>query len=241
MSTFLLLSLAASSVVFAQGIIRTPTRDSTRITFGSSPSGQVELQLRDLSVAVTYPRYGAARGDLNVVFDPSSRYYLWYFAEEDSRSPPSPEAERSLFFQLTHHNLVAYLLPDRMVTFELWIPRIRVKESRNKADNLEDAVERSVDEVRQRLPGSGGGRVPGLEDGKLVQLPDLGFDFYGPPIRPIDLPTTMVGVSYADGRWRIVLENQWRQEVILDDKYSFASTRRLADVITPQSFPPPHD
>ncbi len=239
MRTMLLLSLAASSAAFAQGIIRTPTRDSTRIIFGSSPSGPVSLQLRNFSVELTYPKYGRELGGVSVAFNPASGRYAWIYApEEDSPSYDTPGA---FFFDYESKKLVSYVLPDRIVTLLLRPGAIRVKEFIDKADSLEEAAKKSIELVGRRLSESGGDHWPGLEDGKLVQLPDLGFDFYGPPIRPIDLPTTMVGVSYADGRWRIVLENQWRQEVILDDKYSFVSTKRLADVITPHSFPPPHN
>ena len=234
---------AVSVAAFCQTIVKTPIRESTRITEASSPSGVVSLQLRNFSVNATYPKYGTEPGGVSVAYDPASRFYTWYFADDDPRDPPSYESPGALFRQLIRQlqdrRLVAYVLPDKMVTLELWLPRIHVKEWPNKAESLEDAVKKSMEEIRQRLLQCGGGRWPGYDLEKHTQLPDFGFNFYGPPLSPIDMPTTIARVSFEKGQWRIVLENQWRQEVVLDKNYSMLTTKRLQEAMAPHTFGTP--
>ena len=45
--------------------------------------------------------------------------------------------------------------------------------------------------------------------------------------------TWSAGAANKGGNFRVILRNQWDQEVILDDAYNFVSTRRLDSAAQP--------
>lgn len=238
MRTKPLILVAAITSAMAQTIVQTSVRDSSHVIEAAYPRGPISLQLRNFSVHLTYPKYGPEDGGISVLYDPASMYYAWIYAPD--QGPDDPERSSTpgaLFKKYESKQLAVAIRSDGMFTFDQHPREIRIKEWRGKAEGMGDASKKSIEEVRLRLPGSGGGPWPGLEEGHLVKLPaSLGNEFYFPPMTPVEMWTTINRISYEDNHWIIVIENQWRQELVLDDNYSILSTKKLNEPMTPHSF-----
>jgi len=133
----------------------------------------------------------------------------------------------------------AFVAADRFVVFWPQGAHLGIVERRGlTASTLDEAQTAAVAEVRRRAQTAKAGSDLLLGQGTVdVLLPQsrIPFQFWYPPNENGMMPETteVVSVSRVGGNFRVILRNQWDQEVVLDDAYNFVSTRRLDSAAQP--------
>jgi hypothetical protein len=179
----------------------------------------ISLAAREMLLDVSFPSGGAGRGDILILFDSSSGYYAWKFARllASERTAMLAEDFRS--------HSKAYVASDRLVVFTAYAPMIFVRESAQRAPDLEAAEASALREATNILADIEAGRPRDLK----ISLSKLGPEFFAPALSAGPGLITLAGVSREDGKWELTVEGQWREKVTLNDRYEVTGMARMAD------------
>jgi hypothetical protein len=227
MRNTLLTVVLFSSPLFAVGSVSpvafTESKGSVR---GFSAGGDVTLSTDQFRVDVQYPDGKTERSDVFVVYDPATGRYLWEL------SPVQPGGEPWLTSAFQSGKWVVYAGGDEMVDF--YMPgQLSVQEWTRRETSLDAASAAAVRDIEQRVRALKSGRL----EGTFVEVPlgqAMGKAFACAGFGEPDFSPTcsfhaekISSVTREGDNWRLVIENRWAQEVILDSKFALVSTRRI--------------
>jgi hypothetical protein len=169
-----------------------------------------------------------------VLYDPHAGHYLWH------HFPPGPDDTGKYLTAIKAQRDVPFADPAALV--DAGLPGVPfVKARQGHANSLDDAVSASLNEIQQGLATFEGGYHM---DYKLVPVggPVVGFDSKVPPgFAPIpsgfwceplqswcgNERHTITSISKQGSNWRLVLRNNWDEEVILDQNFNLVSVNQL--------------
>jgi hypothetical protein len=192
-----------------------------------SPSGAIKLPATHFELDISHPDAFKERGDLTVVYDPQTRYYLWRYMSL------LPSYDVSHIYGLRDRNEAIYADATGLVEFDLATAHA-VKVSTWRADSLDAAAHASAGEAQLELTVIQGGGFETCGPCEHLKSVDLsranakGFvcwPFTGSTCQY--RPTTIPSVEKQGANWRVVLRNRWDQEINLDSKFNLVSTQRL--------------
>ena len=201
-------------------------------------SGTLTLPATRFKIDVTYPRSKKVeRRELTVVYDPTSRLYLW---NSFNPNPNIPEDGIRLKM-INASQAMLFVDAAALVQFDFG-DGLAAKVWHGRANNLDAAVSASLDEIRQGLAAFEGRGFH--RDLKFVPIfgPLRGFEAkipagYNPISREFSCepyqsfcPSTdskIVSVSKQGNHWRLVLHNRFDVEVIVDQNLDLVSAQPL--------------
>jgi hypothetical protein len=141
----LTLQLATVFILRADDIGEVAFRRVNREATAFSPDGRVRLQAGGILLYVPYLDGTPTRGDLLVVFDPTTKHYLWRERTHSPRGAFNLELLNGLagnpwraFFSST----------DSITWWHAWNTDIEVQTSTDVAKDLDDALARALSELR---------------------------------------------------------------------------------------------
>lgn len=162
-----------------------------------------------------------------VVYDPKGGYYFWHINvarfPSDATNLSSSLAAGSDAFYVSPIGLIEFAMPGDLGVLARGLC----------AKSLDAALSAAIEEVRRSLTVlSGSGYDAGykqLEVGRQIgrqwscpDSDDANFD----PLCTFHVKR-FASISRQGDNWRLVAQNRWDQEIILDSKFNFVSTRRL--------------
>jgi len=196
-----------------------------------SPEGRRTLPAVRSWLDIRFANGKTQRGDLVVLYDPETKHYLWLFA---------PENPGKLGFlpDLQLGAMGVYSSPAGMVMFCMPTD-LSVREFTKSASSLDEAEQLSIAEIESRLPTfEGNGFATDGTDLSVIQ--QIGREFACPPFGDADFRPVcgfhaerFASIQREEGLWRLVVETRLRQEIVLDSKFQFVSTRRLPGLPQP--------
>jgi hypothetical protein len=195
-------------------------------TFGQTPSEIVQVQTPRGPVAA---QVGVHRADIAfpsrtqpaaivTAYEPVSGLFWWIFTYIDSASPTAGFKGLESAFKL-------YLVNDRLVGFRTRLPSLAIRESSQHATGLQDAMNKAAAVVAEKEAEIRRGTVRWYTS---VDLGQLGRDFFYLSDRAATLdPAKLINVSFADGKWDVLLEGVHKERVLvtLSDSYAVVGTR----------------
>jgi hypothetical protein len=204
------------------------TSTADRMTKASAGSMESPILLREIHINIPLPEGRSFPGDLLIAYDTVSYHYWWLLWGDGGWLPGGTTAD----WFASHAAMV--VVENKIVVF--WSVRVlsRLERVGLSATGIEDAQRQVLDLIRRRAseyvhPDAF------LPDTKSIDLPRLfPWNFWFPPgipVRPIG-HTQILSAHKEGANWRLVMRDQWDQELILDESYAFVSTRRL-DTVPP--------
>jgi hypothetical protein len=189
-------------------------------------SGEVTIPAASLRLDIVHASGKSERTNLVVVYDPQGGYYFW----TNTPAYRGPGDTTSWLSAMESGGVGIYVGPDAIVEFYM-TGLLYAQEHRERASTLDSAIDAAVDDIRRHLPAYERNGYDNSGKGIGVGAA-IGGDFRCPPFRA-NCPdvTKVTSVSRQGDTWRLVIENQWDQEVILDAKFNLVSTRRLTEPV----------
>jgi hypothetical protein len=190
-----------------------------------SASGEVTVPAIRTQLEIRYPGGRVERGDLVVVDDPATGHYFWRYTRLRQ-----PDDDTSFLNVLNSGAEAVFIAADTIVDFYL-SGQFYVQEHRDRANTLESAEDAAIDEIRRGLPAfEKSGYHTDMRSVAIGKGINEGFACPPPPPSPICTSVTkFASISREGDNWRLVIQNRWDQEVILDSKFNFVSTKRLSE------------
>jgi hypothetical protein len=192
------------------------------------------LQVREVWLNARMPNGHSEGGSLLVLFDPERKLFQWrlvtgQLAPGQVRRPTPGESALPPEFEVGAR--MAYVTRDAFVTFTIMPSCLYVFESRDRADNLNEATTASLKAAEASLPEYA---THGPSYGKAVDLsPQLMLSFFqgpegaGSASVPVIGGARIVDVSRQNGEWKIVVQGQWKEKIVLNDKFELISMTRV--------------
>lgn len=219
--TFATLSVLCAN---AQSIsARAGTRFDRGVSTASS-RGPITATVRSLDADVTYVNGKSALGYVAILYEPSSRAYLWMYREVAPAKVATGERPHLRHPNEFMRGWTAVISDQRIVLFSADAFGVSVLESPPEAaTDLGDAERRAFLAARSqlRLLAVGGGPIPIRP---RIELPK---EFSFPPFSPMPKSMKLSSVTRVGTTWELVLECQWREKVVLDDRYRMVSHQKL--------------
>lgn len=201
-------------------IERVPSSASKHSIRGYSAAGVVLLDTVHTHLEVRKEDGKVEQGDLTVIRDNTSGYYIWLYARRNQRGTGS------FLLELQSGRNVVWLDPDGIVDFQFAATLYVMKQTR-KADSLDAAERASIDELQRDF-------LTFEKDGfkrnsKALQVKGLDRDFACPPMNPKcnDGESKITNISRLGDSWRFLLRNRYEVELIYDADLNWVSTRNL--------------
>ncbi len=214
--------LAPAATLMAQFSPIATTRYNHAIS-AKTDLGDVSIAVRQMLVDVSLPKWHSGKGSLSIFLDSSSGYFQWWLAPVAK----TQQSARLVSGQGAHWRM--YIAADRLLYFGFGHPNLIIKESREKARNLDDAEERALSDARRRGLAVLAYKSP---DRVLINLWKIlphnrSENFFAPPGDPRLGPLRLVDVVHKGNTWEVILQGQWQQKIVLNDKYEVTGTARI--------------
>lgn len=184
-----------------------------------TPVGRMVLPAREVLVEGKYPDGKPLLGNLLIFFDPSTGRFLWdcstYHAPLEYRGVPGRLPEhRPLMTDMTRRNgLVVYADSTRLTAFGALPHDISTRESRQKAESLNEAENKALRDASDQLSAA---EHNGAYGWKSISLQEhLSRGFFAPKGSAAPGGFVFSDVARDDDRWEIMLQGQWRVKVVL--------------------------
>jgi hypothetical protein len=216
--TVLLLIVSLTAAMAQINPAVTSKHDST--VTAKTDLGDRIVATREMLVDVTHPKWQSGKGALLVLFDSASGYYQWRIAPRP-KTQQLPEMANIGKGDLDKF----YVAPDRLVYFVLGYPYLYARESRQKANNLDEAEAKALSDAKGRLDSLLAFKQDDQVATNLVKL--LPSQFATPPGQPNRGPLKLVDVVHKGSTWEITVQGQWQEKITLDDKYQVTATSRI--------------
>ena len=198
------------------------------------PAGRMDFPTREILVEGSYPSGRPNRGNLLIVFDPSTGHFLWvydiYWAPQELLREPGrlPLHELRLTKSMQFDNKALYIYKDQIVAFTVGGGPlgIYIRESAETAKDLNDAENRSVRKATAELAAFEEDRMHGWRKVELSK--HFGQDF----LSQKNGPSGIVGLPRLfdvarDDNWEIVLKGNWKAKITVNDKYDVVKVERV--------------
>ena len=216
-STSLLAWESASVVAFTE---------STHSVRGFARGGDVLLSVRRAQVDVQYSPSKRGRGDVIVVYDPLTGHYLWELTRLRSDADPY-----SYLSELESGRWAVYSGQDEMDGF-FFPGELDIQRGTSRAASLDAASAEVIATIGRRVSAGNdrlsdeAAEVPLYRAiGKPFACSDPGEQGFSPNCS--FHAEKISSITREGDKWRLVIENRWAQEVILDSKFALVSTQRI--------------
>lgn len=224
-TTALLLAISCLPLIAEQSVSKVPFTESRHAIRAFSALGDVTIPVIRTQLEIRYPGGKAERGDLVVVDDSATGHYFWRYTPLRQ-----PNDDTSFLKGLQYGAEAVFVSADAIVDF--YLPgQLYVQEHRERARTLEAAEDAAIDEIRRGLPFFE--RNGYHTETKGVAIGNgIAEGFACPTFPPSSIclsVTKFASISRQGDNWQIVIQNRWDQEVILDSKFNFVSTKRLTE------------
>ena len=185
--------------------------------------GQARLQARSIAIEATMPNGITKRGEVFVIFDPVAGFFQWFLATgvsnletTDGYLPVFASGEWATFAE-----------KDALTIFQFAAmpPFVAAIQSHSRASSAIDAEAKALGEATKALSDQEGRSRP--KEWHRVPLLSLGKEFVIAPGRPVPGPMTILAVMKQDGNWEITLQGQWKEKILLNDKFELVSLTRV--------------
>jgi hypothetical protein len=171
---------------------------------------ETSIQAHSVMLDATMPSGAARKTNLFVLFDPAAGFYQWFFGIAYDIEQPTD------FGMLTSGEMIAYTTKGGLTLFRVGGGRLGVRESRARAGSADAAVAQSLREATAWLPDFERGDEANWKGISLRKL--LGADFLAAKGHAELGPLKLVQVSFQDGKWHVIVQGQWKEELVLDSK-----------------------
>ena len=169
------------------------------------------------------------RGDLTVIREATSGYFLWRYAQYSGTDHSS-----SFIDEFRRKASALWVESDGIVEFHM-PSSIYVKKHTGRASSLDAAVQASIEEIRHGLAifESNGFSTNALElkiqelDSDFACIPDNSFCGGG--------KSKIIALSKDGDKWKLVLRNRYDVELVFDSTFHWVSTRNLSDQVKTKS------
>jgi hypothetical protein len=195
-----------------------------RMTKASAGSMEWPILLREIHIDIPLPEGRTFPGDLLIAYDTVSQHYWWLLWGDGLSFPEGTTAD----WFASHAAIV--VLENKIVVFWSLGGSSLLERVGLSATGIEDAQRQIFGVIRERAsryvhPDAF------FPETKGIDLPSRLFPryFWAPPgmsSRPRGR-TQILSAHKEGANWRLVMRDQWDQELILDESYAFVSTRRL--------------
>lgn len=189
-------------------------------TVEGKDEADVQLLVGSVLLEVKMPRGRSDKAELFVLFDPATGFYQWFFTT-------SIEPTRSVYladFTSPSGHKVAYADKEGLTVFEAGWPALGVRESRARAQSLDEAQAKSLREAAAWLPDFERGDKAKWRE---ISLLSLGRDLEAAKGHEEAGPMKMLQVSKQNGNWVVAIQAQWKEEIILNDKFELVGMTRV--------------
>jgi hypothetical protein len=238
-SLYLALYLCSPTVLAAQTaqerieVIPKTTVDA--LGMASTDRLPTPTMFREVHLRIPLPHGGNLNGALLLAHDTASHGFWWLLGNDGDQRPRLTQAD-----WFASHS-VAFVAEDKVVVFwEQGPGHLYVVERRGlSAETIDEAQQKAVDELRRHAATiEKGGAGYGL-GGTDVPLPRgrVPLEFWMSPLdgnAPLLGRTKVVSAARDGKNWKLVLRDQWDEEVVLDESYNLVSTRRLDSSASPK-------
>jgi hypothetical protein len=205
-----------------------------RLAMASTDHLQTPTMLREVHLRLPFPGGRDMNGELLIAHDTASQQFWWVLRNDGVSRLTLDSAD-----WFASHAAI-FVTENKIVVF--WITgsgHLFVVERKGLAAlTLEEAQQKAIDEVRSHTTEIAKGGGFWRKEITDVPLPGERFPimFWNPPNEAGLLAGRNKVISAArEGKlWKLVLRNQWDQELVLDESYNFVSTRRLDSNATPK-------
>jgi hypothetical protein len=198
-----------------------------RLTMAFTGGLQTPTMLREVHLKTPLPDGTVHNGVLVIARDTASGRFWWMLAKSGNAPP-----ERLSTADWAASHAAIYVAENTIVMFWTIAPGqlSTVERPGQAAGSLDEAQQLAVAAIQRRAAEYERGKMWAW-DGTTVKLPRslIPFEFWHPPFQP-NMPrgaTKVVSVSKDGKNWKLVLRDQWDQELILDESYGVVSSRRL--------------
>lgn len=218
------LAALGSALAWAQSVT-TEGAERRRTVPAFSPTGPVELPAVLFRVHVRHAGNGVESGDMVVVYDPVNGYYFWRL---NPLRDPSDSQDLAQDFDVGADAL--YASKAALVDFLMPGGGVFVLKRVQKAASLGDAEKAAMDEVRRNLPiFEERGYDPGYKEADVRAAIGGAWACAEDDVRANCGfgAKRLVSIREAGENWTIVAQNRWNQEIVLDARFNFVSTRPL--------------
>ncbi len=194
----------------------------------ATPSGRTSFPAREVVLQGRNSDGRPAEANLFVVFDPGTGLFRW------SCSLSSPSGTPRLFIlegAKRDGGTYDFAEKDRIVGFGVGPapPEIHIREFTVRATSLDDAENKSVQELVSQMDAMLTIRAYGWRIVPLLKAlggPVAAHDFLAPTYSAQIGHIKIVDISRNVGKWEIVLEGQWKANLILNDRYEIVKLER---------------
>lgn len=220
-----ILSVFAWMPLFAQiSVTPVPSTEQQEVVPAFAPYGATTLPAvhvnLDLLVKLKDAEDKKERGDLLVVYDPQTLYYIWRYTPIESATA----SNSAIFLDAIKAGGEAFYAGANGLWNFSFGGGLGVQVGRQRLANLDAAERAAIDEVR-RGPFNDWGYGERVKNVELVKA--LGRDFFIAPLSPVYHAQRIMSISQQDGNWKLVLRSRWDAEVILDSNFDLVSTKQL--------------
>ena len=217
-SVFLSITLGIASA--ANKLTPISTSKYEHAIAAKTDQGDTFLVAREMLVDITYTDGRPRKGALLVLFDSSSGNYMWEFGLVGQNENASTMTIGYGTSGLVH------AASGRLTHFAFRPPFLMVHESATKANGIEDAEAKAFVEATDRLPAK---LARKMDDRVIINLMKvLAREFFlacaqcvGPG------PTRIVNITRNGSTWELVLQGQWQERIILNQKYEITGHNRI--------------
>lgn len=197
------------------------------------PVGRMLVPAREILVEGRYPDGKATAGNLLILFDPSSGYFVWScqtsWVSPEPRGGGRPAGLHKLHLieEAKHDRMAIYADKDRLTGFSLMAyPRdVYIRQLTQKASNIYDAENRGLREATDLLSSLEHNYWYGWNTVSLHEA--LGREFFARKDSVLIGGASFLEVGYRMQNWVITLQAQWRARIVISDKYELTKIDRV--------------
>lgn len=184
-------------------------------------NGKPTTQAREVLLQGWDYKGTAVMGNLFVLFDSRTQYFLWMYGSRATN--PGKIYVADLLATLSP----AYITDKALVLICLGTPGLQIWESSKKASSLDDAEQQALSTLKAEANLIGrNGSWPWPP--KLVPLPNLSMEFYIPPMHAAPRrEVNVVSISPVPDGLEVVIEGEWQEKLTLSPSYEILRATRV--------------
>ncbi len=198
--------------------------------------GTLNAEVSAVRLSVHFPGDKTGEEIVFVLREPTTGLIWWEHQWLHPQLPSSPQDSLAAF--IGQHRF--YSLGDRIVGFHLDGSRIYVRESNERQESFESAMQSILATTKSNLHALYGDSVRGRREVALVKI--LGKNFFdGSKLVAQWRPSKLIDIARADSGWTVTLEGPdgERASVVLTDDYKVKKADRGGKEVFSESKPQP--
>ena len=180
--------------------------------------GPTSVITKEEELELVSPPEGRRYGRLLILFSAPGHRYWW------SLVPHANErSSRSLSDDLGVYR-AAFVATGRFVVFGAPYGGLSVSESGGVADDVDEAESKTLDAINANVTSALNGSTLMF---KSIKLPLPRSFYFDSPMSSMFRETKILKVVHDGDRWRLTLQCQWKEEIVLDANYDVVETERV--------------